>query len=180
MLSRLADYSGTWELALLLDWFAAARIAGSPYRVSELAPLRRLAGLLDERSLAFGDKLNLLFIPADLEKEVELRLFTSILQAIERGEKMPVGQVVPSRTDGLDDQSLEDLSRACDLYYWASRRFPALFPDREAVGQRRAALSVRLGEILSSRGRRQRDPGHARPKEGFRGAPRKRFGPRRR
>ena len=72
MLARLADYSGTWELALLLDWFAAARTAGSPYRVSELAPLRRLAGLLDERSLAFADKLNLLFIPADLEKDAEV------------------------------------------------------------------------------------------------------------
>ena len=93
---------------------------------------------------------------------------------------MPVGHVVPARTEGLDDQSLEDLSRACDLYYWASRRFPALFPDRDAVGQRRAALSARLGELLASRGRRQRDPGHARPKQGFRGAPRKRFGPKRR
>jgi ATP-dependent RNA helicase SUPV3L1/SUV3 len=180
MLARLADYSGTSELALLLDWFAAARTAGSPYAVSELAPLRQLASLLDERSLAFADKLNLLFIPADLEKDAESRLFTSIVQAIERGEKMPVGHVVPARTEGLDDQALEDLSRACDLYYWASRRFPALFPDRDAVGQRRAALSTRLGELLESRGRRQHDSGHARPKQGFRGAPRKRFGPKRR
>ena len=148
--------------------------------MSELTPLRRLAGLLDERSLSFADKLNLLFIPADLEKDAEQRLFTSIIQAIERGEKMPVGHVVPARTEGLDDQTLEDLSRACDLYYWASRRFPVLFPDRDAVGQRRAALSTRLGELLASRGRRQREPGHGRPKQGFRGAPRKRFGPKRR
>jgi ATP-dependent RNA helicase SUPV3L1/SUV3 len=179
MLARLAEYSGTSDLALLLDWFAAARTAGSPYLVSELAPLRRLAQLLDERSLAFADKLNLLFIPADLEKEVEVRLFTSIVQAIERGERMPVGHVVPARTEGLDDQSLEDLSRACDLYYWASRRFPTLFPDRDLVGQRRSALSARLGEILATRGRRQREPGQGRPKQGFRGTPRKRFGPKR-
>jgi ATP-dependent RNA helicase SUPV3L1/SUV3 len=179
MLARLAEYSGTSDLALLLDWFAAARTAGSPYLVSELAPLRRLAQLLDERSLAFADKLNLLFIPADLEKEVEVRLFTSIVQAIERGERMPVGHVVPARTEGLDDQSLEDLSRACDLYYWASRRFPTLFPDRDLVGQRRATLSARLGEILATRGRRQREPGQGRPKQGFRGTPRKRFGPKR-
>jgi ATP-dependent RNA helicase SUPV3L1/SUV3 len=179
MLARLSEYSDTAELALLVDWFTAARTAGSPYAVSELAPLRRVAALLDERSLTFADKLNLLFIPADLEKDAEARLFASIVQAVERRETMPVGHVVPARIDGLDDQSLEDLSRACDLYYWASRRFPELFPDRAAVGQRRAALSARLGELLSSRARRGRDPGHGRPKAGFRGAPRKRFGPKR-
>jgi ATP-dependent RNA helicase SUPV3L1/SUV3 len=180
MLARLADYSGTSELALLLDWFSAAKTDGSPYAVSELAPLRRHAALLDERSLTFADKLNLLFIPADLEKEAEARLFTTIVQAVERRESMAVGHVVPARTEGLDDQALEDLSRACDLYYWASRRFPDLFPDRAIVAQRRAALSTRLGELLASRARRRRDPGHGRPKQGFRGAPRKRFGPKRR
>ena len=138
MLARLADYSGTSDLALLLDWFAAARTAGSPYSCRNWRRFAGLRQLLDERSLAFADKLNLLFIPADLEKDAEVRLFTSIIQAIERGEKMPVGHVVPARTEGLDDQSLEDLSRACDLYYWASRRFPVLFPiatRRPAAGR---------------------------------------------
>ncbi|QQP91200.1 RNA helicase [Skermanella sp. TT6] len=188
MLARLAEYSGATEMALLIDWFAAARTAGSLYRIGDLGALRRLAQLLDERSLGFPDKLSLLFIPADLEKEAEMRLFRAILQAVETAEPMPIGHVVPGRIEGLDDQALEDLSRACDLYYWAARRFRTLFPDRDAVRERRALIGSRLGDLLASRARREREPKQSagspgkagKPKAGFRGAPRKRFGPRRR
>ncbi|WP_246148284.1 helicase-related protein [Skermanella pratensis] len=188
MLARLAEYSGTTAMTLLIDWFSAARTAGSLYRIGDLGALRRLALLLDERSLAFPDKLSLLFVPADLEKEAEMRLFRAILQAVETVEPMPIGHVVPSRIDGLGDQALEDLSRACDLYYWAARRFRTLFPDRDGVRERRALIGSRLGDLLASRARREREPKQSagsagkggKPGPGFRGAPRKRFGPRRR
>ncbi|WP_247895930.1 SUV3 C-terminal domain-containing protein [Azospirillum brasilense] len=72
------------------------------------------------------------------------------------------------------------MSRACDLYYWAARKFPTLFPEREAVRGRRGEISRRLADLLATRGARsagqRREPP---PKAGFRGAPRKRFGPRR-
>jgi ATP-dependent RNA helicase SUPV3L1/SUV3 len=185
MLARLSEYSGTTAMATLVDWFAAAKTSGSPYAIADLGALKRLAAILDERTLAFKDKLGLLFIPADLEKEAELRLFRAILQTVESGDRMPLGHVVPSRIEGLDDQALEDLSRACDLYHWAARRFPDLFPDREAVRERRASLGGRLGEMLASGARRERKPSattkpSGKPKPGFRGAPRQRFGPRRR
>ncbi|WP_114395850.1 helicase-related protein [Oleisolibacter albus] len=178
MVARLADRIGSHSLSLLVDCFAAARTTGSPYRVADMAPLRRLAGALDERDLSFEDKLALLFIPADLERDGDARFFFQLCRAVETEQPVPVGAVVPARLDKLDDLSLEELSRSCDLYYWASRKFPGLYPDRTEAQARRATLADRLSEILASKARRR--PAKAAAKAGFRGAPRKRFGPKRR
>ncbi|MBP2291675.1 helicase-related protein [Azospirillum rugosum] len=180
MLARLADHLGTEETVLLVDCFADARTGGSPYRVGDLSGLRRLAVLLDERRLPLAAKLDLLLAPADLDEEAEARILATIIGAVESGEAMPIGRIVPARLDGLDGAALEAASRACDLYYWAARKFPTLFPEREAVRARRAEVSRRLSDLLATRGARsagnRREPP---PKAGFRGAPRKRFGPRR-
>ena len=181
MLARLAAYLETEETVLLVGCFADARTAGSPYRVGDLSSLRRLAVMLDERRLALADKLDLLLAPADLDDEAEARILGAIVAAVEAGEAQPIGRFVPARLDGLDAAALEGLSRACDLYYWAARKFPALFPEREAVRTRRGEVGRRLSELLATRGARsagnRREPP---PKAGFRGAPRKRFGPGRR
>ena len=180
MLARLAGHLGTEETALLVDCFADARTGGSPYRVGDLSVLRRLAAMLDERRLPLAAKLDLLLVPADLDEEAEVRILAAIIGAVESGEAMPIGRIVPARLDGLDGAALEAASRACDLYCWAARKFPARFPEREAVRARRAEVSRRLAELLATRGARsagnRREPP---PKAGFRGAPRKRFGPRR-
>jgi len=180
MLARLADYLGTEETVLLVDCFADARTAGSPYRVGDLSTMRRLAVMLDERRLPLSAKLDLLLAPADLEDEAEARILAAIIGAVEAGEATPIGRFVPARLDGLDGAALEAASRACDLYYWAARKFPKLFPEREAVRSRRAEVSRRLSDLLATRGARsagnRREPP---PKAGFRGAPRRRFGPRR-
>ncbi|MFV3074530.1 helicase-related protein [Niveispirillum fermenti] len=188
MVARLATRIGTDSMVLLVDCFAAARTTGSPYRVADLSSLRRLAQALDERDVAFEDKLSLLFMPCDLEKEVDARFFHQMLRAVEKDEPVPLGLVVPLRMDRLDDYGLEELSRSCDLYYWASRKFARLFPDRKPVEERRAQVAGRLAELLASTARRQRlgKPGGGRPAgskpgkppPGFRGAPRKRYGPR--
>jgi ATP-dependent RNA helicase SUPV3L1/SUV3 len=132
----------------------------------------------------------LLFMPCDPEKEVDARFLNQVLRAVEKDEPVPLGLVVPARMDRLDDYGLEELSRSCDLYYWASRKFPRLFPDRKAVEERRAEVAGRLSELLASTARRQRmgkgpggRPGGAgggkpKPPQGFRGAPKKRYGPR--
>ncbi|WP_448206164.1 helicase-related protein [Azospirillum sp. sgz302134] len=181
MLARLADYLGTEETVLLVDCFADARTAGSPYRVGDLSPMRRLAVMLDERRIALAGKLDLLLAPADLDEEAEARILATIIGAVEAREAMPIGRFVPARLDGLDGAALEGLSRACDLYYWAARKFPALFPEREAVRTRRTEVSRRLAELLATRGARSAGPARRDPppKAGFRGAPRRRFGPRR-
>ncbi|HZH26056.1 MAG TPA: helicase-related protein [Azospirillaceae bacterium] len=177
MLQRLARHIGSEDLVLLLDCFATAKTAGSPYRVADLGPVRRLAAMLDERPLDFADKLDLLFIPADMERDTDADLFRSVCRAILRDTPLALDQVVPARIDTLDTQQLEDASRVCDLYYWAARKFPRLFPDRERVRVRRAAIGERLSEVLAARSRRSRTQA---AKPGFRGAPRKRYGPRRR
>ena len=176
MLVRLAEQVGTAEATLLVDSFAAARTADSPYRVSDLSRVRRLAVLLDGRRLTLGAKLDLLLAPADLDEPGDARILAAILDAVEAGEPLPIGRVVPVRIDALDAQALEELSRACDLYHWAARKFPDLLPDRALVRAKRDAVGARLSELLATRARR-REPA---PKAGFRGAPRKRFGPRRR
>jgi ATP-dependent RNA helicase SUPV3L1/SUV3 len=176
MLGRLADYLRTDRTTLLVDCFADARTADSPYRVSDLSSLRRIALLLDERKLSLSAKLDLLLAPADLDKEAEARFFKAVLDAVENETPLPIGQAVPSRIEGLDAETLEGLSRACDLYYWSARKFRALFPDRDAVRARREAIGARLSDLLASRARRREPP----PAAGFRGAPRRRFGPRRR
>ncbi|WP_207459372.1 helicase-related protein [Azospirillum sp. SYSU D00513] len=176
MLGRLADYLRTDQATLLVDCFADARTAGSPYRVADLSAMRRIALLLDARDLALPAKLDLLLAPADLDKEAEARFFRSVLDAVETNTGLPIGHVVPARLDGLDAETLEGLSRACDLYYWCARKFRPLFPDRDAVRTRRDAIGKRLSELLASRAKRRPPP----PAAGFRGAPRKRFGPRRR
>lgn len=181
MLARLAEHLGTVETVMLVDCFADARTAGSPYRVGDLSPLRRVAALLDGRELSLADKLDLLLVPADLDEEAEARIFTAIVDAVERREAAPIGRFLPARLDGLNGAELEGLSRACDLYYWAARKFRSLFPDREEVRSRRAEVGRRLSELLAKGGARsagdRREPP---PKAGFRGAPRRRFGPRRR
>lgn len=177
MVDRLASRIGSHSLSLLVDCFAAAKTAGSPFRVADLAPLRQLAQALDDRDMSFEQKLALLFIPADLERENDARFFHRMARAVETGEAVPVGTVIPARFDRLDGLSLEELSRTCDLYYWASRKFPSLFPDRAEVQRRRAEVSSRLSDILASTARRRREKA---PKAGFRGAARKRYGPKRR
>ncbi|HYE49260.1 MAG TPA: helicase-related protein [Azospirillaceae bacterium] len=177
MVARLAGRIGSESLSLLVDCFAAAKTAGSPYRVADLSPLRRLAQVLDERAIGFEQKLTLLFIPADLEKDVDARFFNHLCRSVETRKELPAGLVIPRRVEKLDDLSLEELSRTCDLYYWAARKFPDLLPDRQEVQERRAEVSERLSDILAAKARRQ--PGRPKPKAGFRGAPRKRFGPRR-
>jgi ATP-dependent RNA helicase SUPV3L1/SUV3 len=185
MLDRLSRHIGVDDLALLLDCFATARTQGSPYRVADLAPLRGLATDLDTRDLAFGDKLQLLFMPADIERETDATVFRALCRAIERKETVPLGLVVPLRIEALDDQRLEDASRACDLYYWSARKFPRACPEIETVRARRDEIGRRLAEVLATRARRRKDGRQDggsrpdRPKPGFRGAPRKRFGPRR-
>ncbi len=192
MVARLASRIGTDSMMLLVDCFAAAKTTGSPYRVSDLSSLRRLAQALDERSVKFEDKLSLLFMPCDLEKEVDARFFHLMLRAVEKDEPVPLGLVVPLRMERLDDYGLEELSRSCDLYYWASRKFARLFPDRKAVEVRRGEVAGRLSELLASTARRQRlgkpggggrpgggGGGKPKPPQGFRGAPKKRYGPRR-
>ncbi|HYH18528.1 MAG TPA: helicase-related protein [Azospirillum sp.] len=176
MLARLAAQVGTDAAVLLVDSFAAARTADSPYRVSDLSRVRRLAVLLDGRRLDLGAKLDLLLAPADLDEAGDARILAAILDAVESGEPLPIGRVVPARVDALDAQALEELSRACDLYHWAARKFPDLLPDRALVRAKRDVVGARLSELLATRARR-REPA---PKAGFRGAPRKRFGPRRR
>jgi ATP-dependent RNA helicase SUPV3L1/SUV3 len=176
MLRRLAGHLGTDETVLLVDCFADARTAGSPYRVSPLAAMRRVAVLLDARRLGLAARLDLLLVPADLDEPADARILSAILDAVEEGAPLPLGRVVPGRIDGLDAEALEGLSRACDLYHWAARKFPDLLPDRERVRTTRDAVSRRLSDLLATRARRR----EAAPPAGFRGAPRKRFGPRRR
>ncbi len=179
MLARLAEHLGTDEAGLLLRCFAQARTAGTsatPFRLSDVAPLLRLAALLDARRLALPVKLDLLLAPADLDEASDAALVTAILDAVESDTPLPLSRVVPARLDGLDAEALEGLTRALDLYHWAARKLPHLLPDRERVAALRDAVGRRLSEILSSRARR-RPPD---PPAGFRGAPRKRFGPRRR
>jgi len=178
MVGRLANRIGTESLLLLVDCFAAAKTSGSPYRVADLSALRRMAAELDGRGISFEDKLALLFIPADLEKDVDARFMVQALRAVESGDPVPAGMVVPLAVDRLDDMGLEEMSRVCDLYYWASRKFPALFPDRAIIQERRARVGERLSQILASQARRER-PRKAKTKAGFRGAPRKHYGPRR-
>lgn len=191
MVDRLAGRIGRDSMMLLVDCFAAARTTGSPYRVADLSALRRLAQALDERDIGFEQKLSLLFMPCDPEKEVDARFFNQMLRAVEKDEPVPLGLVVPARMERLDDYGLEELSRSCDLYYWASRKFPRLFPDRKAVEERRAEVAGRLSELLASTARRQRmgkpgggggrpggGPHKPKPPQGFRGAPKKRYGPR--
>ena len=192
MLDRLSRHIGVQDLALLLDCFATARTQGSPYRVADLAPLRQLAADLDQRDIRFGDKLQLLFMPADIERETDAGIFRALCRAIEREETVPLGLVVPPRIEALDDRGLEDASRACDLYYWSARKFPRACPEIETVRARRDAIGRRLAEVLATRARRRREDGQRadggradggrtdRPKPGFRGAPRTRYGPRRR
>ncbi|HEY0835855.1 MAG TPA: helicase-related protein, partial [Azospirillum sp.] len=148
MLARLAEQVGTAEAALLVDSFAAARTADSPYRVSDLSRVRRLAALLDGRRLTLGAKLDLLLAPADLDEAGDARILAAILDAVEAGEPLPIGRVVPARIDALDAQALEELSRACDLYHWAARKFPDLLPDRALVRAKRDAVGARLSDLL--------------------------------
>lgn len=188
MVARLAARIGTRSMQLLIDCFAAAKTTGSPYRVADLSALRQLAQALDDRDVGFEHKLTLLFMPCDLEKPVDARFFHQMLRAVETDEPVPLGLVVPIRMDRLDDYGLEELSRSCDLYYWASRKFARLFPDRKAVEERRGEVAGRLSDMLASTARRQRShgpgskPGGGRPggkpPQGFRGAPKKRYGPR--
>ncbi|WP_029007480.1 helicase-related protein [Azospirillum halopraeferens] len=176
MLARLAEHLGSDAVTLLVDSFAVARTAGSPYRVGDLSGLRRLAAMLDARRLALAVKLDLLLAPADLDEEAEVRVLGAILDAVEQGVPLPLGRVVPADPAGLDAAALEGLSRACDLYFWAARKVPDALPDRDLVRARRDAIGRRLSELLASRARRREPP----PAAGFRGAPRKRYGPRRR
>ncbi|MGQ9365098.1 helicase-related protein [Azospirillum sp. ST 5-10] len=176
MLARLADHLGSAEVTPLIDAFAVARTADSPYRVGDLSGLRRLALLLDARRLPLATRLDLLLAPADLEEEADRRIVAAILDAVEAGVPLPLGRVVPGRLDGLDAAELEGLSRACDLYFWAARKVPGTLPDRDLVRARRDDIGRRLSEALASRARRREPP----PAAGFRGAPRKRYGPRRR
>ncbi|MDR3515318.1 MAG: helicase-related protein [Azospirillaceae bacterium] len=176
MMARLAQQIGTSDCLVLVDCFAGGRTAGSPYRVSDLSALRRLALRLDERRLTLAVRLDLLLAPIDQDEEVDMRLFTAILDALETQQTLPIGRVIPARLDGLDAAALEGLSRSCDLYYWAARRFPALLPDRGLVQARRDQVCQRLAALLASGARRREPP----PQTGFRGAPRQHFGPRRR
>lgn len=176
MLGRLAEAVGTTETRLLVECFADASTAGSPFRLSDLSGLRRAALLLDARRLALADRLHLLLAPADLEDPADARVFTAILDALESRESLPLGRLIPPRLDGLEADALEGLSRACDLYFWAARKFPDTLPDRDRVRSARDAIGQRLSEKLASRARRREPP----PAAGFRGAPRKRFGPKRR
>ncbi|MBP2229169.1 ATP-dependent RNA helicase SUPV3L1/SUV3 [Azospirillum agricola] len=176
MLARLAAHIGTGETRLLVDCFADAAVSGSPFRLSDLSGLRRAALLLDARRLQLADRLDLLLAPADLEDSADAATFAAILDAIESGEALPLGRLIPPRLDGLEADALEGLSRACDLYFWAARKFPRNLPDRDRVRSTRDSIGQRLSERLASRARRREPP----PAAGFRGAPRKRFGPRRR
>jgi len=176
MLGRLAGFIGTEETRLLVECFADASTAGSPFRLSDLSGLRRAALLLDARRLTLADRLHLLLAPADLEDPADVRVFIAILDAIESRESLPLGRLIPPRLDGLEADALEGLSRACDLYFWAARKFPDSLPDRDRVRSARDAIGQRLSEKLASRARRREPP----PAAGFRGAPRKRFGPKRR
>ncbi|HYG84947.1 MAG TPA: helicase-related protein, partial [Azospirillum sp.] len=155
MLARLAQYLGSEETVLLVDCFADARTADSPYRVGDLSMMRRLAVLLDARRLALGAKLDLLLAPADLDEAADVRILGAILDAVEAEQPLPLGRVVPGHIDGLDAEALEGLTRACDLYHWAARKFPTLLPDREKVRATRDAVSRRLSELLASRARRR-------------------------
>ncbi len=176
MLTRLAGHVGTAETRLLIECFADAATSGSPFRLSDLSGLRRAARLLDARRLALAERLDLLLAPADLEDAEDARVFAAILDAIESRETLPLGRLIPARLDGLEADALEGLSRACDLYFWAARKFPDALPDRDRVRATRDAIGQRLSERLASRARRREPP----PAAGFRGAPRKRFGPKRR
>ncbi|MFD1623642.1 helicase-related protein [Azospirillum griseum] len=186
MLARLADHVGTAETRLVIDCFVAGNRNGggsgggggnaSPFRLSDLSGLRRVALLVDSRRLTLDQRLDLLLAPADLEDAADARVFAAILDAIEQGEVLPLGRLLPDRLDGLEADALEAYSRACDLYFWAARKFPDALPDRDRVRAARDALGQRLSEKLSSRARRREPP----PAAGFRGAPRKRFGPKRR
>ncbi|MCG5240387.1 helicase-related protein [Azospirillum doebereinerae] len=176
MLARLAGHIGTQETRLLVDCFADAAVAGSPFRLSDLSGLRRAALLLDARRLSLSDRLDLLLAPADLEDPADAKVYAAILEAVEARETLPLGRLIPPRLDGLEADLLEGLSRACDLYFWAARKFPDSLPDRDHVRATRDAIGQRLSERLASRARRREPP----PAAGFRGAPRKRFGPKRR
>ena len=143
-------------------------------RARRLTPPR--LRLLDARRLALSAKLDLLLAPADLEEPEDAKVFAAILDAVEAGEVLPLARLIPARFDGLAADVLEAASRACDLYFWASRKFPDALPDRDRVRSARDAIGQRLSEALASRARRREPP----PATGFRGAPRKRFGPRRR
>ncbi|AWK89006.1 helicase-related protein [Azospirillum thermophilum] len=176
MLARLAGHVGTDGAALAVSCFADARTAGSPYRLADLSTLRRVAVLLDGRRLTLDDRLDLLFSPVDLDEPADAEVFSAILDAVESGETLPLARLVPARLDGLEADVLEAASRACDLYHWAARKFPERLPDRDRVRATRDAIGQRLSERLASRARRREPP----PQAGFRGAPRKRFSPRRR
>ncbi|ASG24666.1 helicase-related protein [Nitrospirillum viridazoti] len=180
MMERLATYVGTDRLVPLVDCFAAADTKGSPYALADLTPVRKMAVALDARRLDFDRRLTLLFMPADLDRETDADLVYGICRALEREQPLPLDSVAGKRIDSLDDLGLEAQSRICDLYYWATRKFSAYFPDREAVTERRAAVAERLAQVLAMRSRaRAAGEGPHKPKPGFRGAPRKRYGPKR-
>ncbi|CAO3356123.1 helicase-related protein [Azospirillum melinis] len=176
MLARLASHIDSDETRLLVECFGSAATAGSPFRLADLSALRRAAPMLDARRLALAARLDLLLAPADLEDAEDAKVFAAILDAVEAGEALPLARLIPARLDGLAADVLEAASRACDLYFWASRKFPDNLPDRDRVRSARDAIGQRLSEALASRARRREPP----PAAGFRGAPRKRFGPRRR
>ena len=176
MLARLASHIDSDETRLLVECFGTAATAGSPFRLADLSALRRAAPMLDARRLALAAKLELLLAPADLEEPEDAKVFAAILDAVETGEVLPLARLIPARLDGLTADVLEAASRTCDLYFWASRKFPDSLPDRDRVRSARDAIGQRLSEALASRARRREPP----PAAGFRGAPRKRFGPRRR
>lgn len=177
MLLRLARHIDSEDIGLLISCFADAKTDGSPYRMDDLAVLRQVARLIGERRLSLSARLDFTLCPADVREEGDLRALTAMLDAVEKGNPLPLGLLVPPRLDGMDAPTLEAMSRACDLYGWAARKFPALFPDRVLVRGRRDAIGQLLSALLASGARTRRvEP----PKAGFRGATRKRFGPRRR
>ncbi|HYC03123.1 MAG TPA: helicase-related protein [Azospirillaceae bacterium] len=180
MLERLASHLGTDRLVPLVECFAAADTKGSPYQIADLKPMLKMAVALDARRLGFDERLTLLFMPADLERETDADLVYAACRALEREQPLFLEQVAGMRLDRLDDLGLEALSRTCDLYYWSARKFPALFPDRELVAVRRGEVADRLAQVLAMRSRVRAGGAPGKPKPGFRGAPRKRYGPKRR
>lgn len=184
MMERLAEHMRTDRLVPLVDSFAATDTSGSPYVLSDLSDMRKMAVALDARRLAFAQRLGLLFMPANLDRETDADLFYAACRALESKRRLTLEDVAGRRLDSLDELGLEALSRTCDLYYWLARKFPDTFPDRELVAERRGVVADRLAQVLALRSRSRAGRGEAqlkpgKPKPGFRGAPRKRYGPRR-